>query len=130
MTNATAPSYPAPARVAKVKRSLPKRSSRGTAASHEYHRYASNTQCPHCGGRLMRTARRLRDRVWSLLVPLKRFRCDRFSCQWIGNIPRDSATAATSANSLLAPGSPGRTMAFAFASLLALTVYVAFGPSA
>jgi hypothetical protein len=31
------------------------------------------------------------DRLLSLLVPLQRFRCTLFQCQWVGNIRMDEA---------------------------------------
>lgn len=40
--------------------------------------------CPHCGGPLMRIARRPIDRLLSRLVSVQRYRCERFSCQWEG----------------------------------------------
>ena len=74
-----------PARVANVKRAVPALKVGRKGASSTY-RYASDKQCPLCGGRLIRTPRRLQDRLWSLVEPMMRFRCDRFSCQWVGNI--------------------------------------------
>ena len=74
-----------PAQVANVKRAVPVRSVGRRSASTSY-RYASDKQCPLCGGRLIRTPRRLQDRLWSMVEPAMRFRCDRFSCQWVGNI--------------------------------------------
>ena len=58
----------------------------GRKGASSSYRYASDKQCPLCGGRLIRTPRRLQDRLWSLVEPMMRFRCDRFSCQWVGNI--------------------------------------------
>ena len=74
-----------PAQVANVKRAVPSSRARRIASSTRY-RYASDKQCPVCGGRLIRTPRRLQDRLWSMAEPVMRFRCDRFSCQWVGNI--------------------------------------------
>ena len=42
--------------------------------------------CPCCGGRLVRTPRRLVDRLISQFTPILRYRCERFLCQWQGNI--------------------------------------------
>ena len=42
--------------------------------------------CPLCHGRLVRTWRRQVDRFTSLFVPVQRFKCDAFSCQWEGNL--------------------------------------------
>jgi hypothetical protein len=43
-------------------------------------------KCPMCHGRLIRTRRRVVDRVRSLFGPVKRYRCANFACQWHGNI--------------------------------------------
>lgn len=74
-----------PAQVAHVKRAVPALKVGHSAAASSY-RYTSDKQCPLCGGRLIRTPRRLQDRLWSMVEPVMRFRCDRFACQWIGNI--------------------------------------------
>ena len=42
--------------------------------------------CPLCHGSLVRTWRRPVDRFTSLFVPVQRFKCDAFSCQWEGNL--------------------------------------------
>lgn len=55
-------------------------------------KWVSNTHsCPLCEGRLHRVNRRPVDRLTSMVVPVQRFRCERFSCQWEGNyrIARD-----------------------------------------
>ena len=41
--------------------------------------------CPLCHGRVVRVWRRPFDRFVSWLVPLQRFHCEDFSCQWEGN---------------------------------------------
>lgn len=46
-------------------------------------------RCPRCRGNLIRRPRRLIDRLYSLFTPVQRYRCDRFSCRWIGNIAID-----------------------------------------
>jgi hypothetical protein len=40
--------------------------------------------CPRCGGKLHRIHRRWRDRVVSLYVPVRRYRCGDPSCGWSG----------------------------------------------
>ncbi len=53
--------------------------------------YVGNTKhtCPRCHGNLIRRPRRFIDRLHSLFTPVQRYRCDRFSCRWIGNIQID-----------------------------------------
>ena len=46
----------------------------------------SDQVCPQCAGDLMRTSRRSIDRLTSLFIPVHRYRCCRFSCQWQGNL--------------------------------------------
>lgn len=41
--------------------------------------------CPSCSGNMVRTRRRQIDRVFSWFVPVQRYRCESFSCQWAGN---------------------------------------------
>lgn len=45
--------------------------------------------CPMCKGALMRIWRRPIDRLSSQFVPVHRFRCERFSCGWEGNLRVD-----------------------------------------
>lgn len=43
--------------------------------------------CPRCGERdLIRVHRRFIDRLLSVFVRLRRFRCAQFQCQWEGNL--------------------------------------------
>lgn len=58
--------------------------------------YVGNTKhtCPRCHGNLIRTPRRFIDRLRSLFTPVQRYRCDRFSCRWVGN----HSLATTSSN--------------------------------
>jgi transposase-like protein len=42
--------------------------------------------CPLCTAFLIRVKRRTRDRLISLFVPLERYRCLDFSCNWEGNL--------------------------------------------
>lgn len=46
----------------------------------------SEVHCPLCQGKLLRERRRMVDRLRSLLKPVKRYRCENFDCQWVGNI--------------------------------------------
>ena len=52
---------------------------------------SGTAKCPACGGSLIREHRRIVDRLQSLVTPLKRYRCDNFGCQWVGNIARKAA---------------------------------------
>lgn len=45
-------------------------------------------RCPWCQGELLCEPRRVVDRLLSLFHPVKRYRCNSFHCQWIGNLPR------------------------------------------
>lgn len=45
---------------------------------------ARDFTCPNCGGELIRVARRPADRILSMVVPVKRFRCPDFRCQFEG----------------------------------------------
>lgn len=44
--------------------------------------------CPRCNGKMERIRRRFLDRVASLVVPVRRYRCPHFSCQWEGLLRR------------------------------------------
>ena len=46
---------------------------------------AFNHMCPLCNNELRRTWRRPVDRFASIFLPLHRYRCGNFSCQWEGN---------------------------------------------
>ena len=48
--------------------------------------------CPHCGGNLTRIHRRPVDRLLSVFVPARRFRCVNFRCIWEGNVRRSRCT--------------------------------------
>ena len=113
-----------PAQVANVKRAVPAPTVGRKGASSSY-RYASNKQCPLCGGRLIRTPRRLQDRLWSLMEPMMRFRCDRFSCQWVGNISGHGSAkpVARGAMSRLRPGATLAALLFAGAGVVALALF-------
>lgn len=51
-------------------------------------RYArhNTASCPKCRSALHRVWRRPFDRFISLFVPVHRFRCEQFACQWSGNL--------------------------------------------
>lgn len=51
------------------------------------HTTLSTSPCPLCQGRLHRTWRRPIDRLTSSFLPVQRFRCEYFACQWEGNLP-------------------------------------------
>lgn len=57
------------------------------------YRNVSGHLCAQCGGSLTRTPERPIDHFWNLLVPVHRFRCGRFSCQWTGNLRVDARAA-------------------------------------
>jgi len=52
----------------------------------------SDVGCPCCHGNLVRERRRVVDRLHSLFKPIKRYRCDNFACQWVGNIADSAQT--------------------------------------
>ena len=58
---------------------------------------AGKPSCPQCGGQLIRIARRPLDRVLSRFVPVQRYRCECFSCQWEGNLRVPVARGRTGA---------------------------------
>jgi len=53
----------------------------------------TGVDCPNCGATPVREQRRLVDRLHSLIVPVKRYRCENFACQWVGNIADTDARA-------------------------------------
>lgn len=55
----------------------------------------SSHHCAQCGGNLIRTPRRPIDHFWSIFVPVHRYRCNRFACQWTGNLRVDSRAAGS-----------------------------------
>lgn len=46
--------------------------------------------CPVCACALLREHRRTVDRWLSLIRPVRRYRCDNYDCQWVGNIAVDA----------------------------------------
>ena len=45
--------------------------------------------CPHCGDTAHRVQRTWGDRIFSLIKPVKRYRCD--FCDWTGKLPLELA---------------------------------------
>lgn len=56
-----------------------------SASENRFARYTAKS-CPKCRSTLHRVWRRPVDRFISLLVPVHRFRCEHFMCQWTGNM--------------------------------------------
>lgn len=50
---------------------------------------ASSPRCPACGGTLKRVPRNPVDRLISLGVPLRRYRCRVMGCGWSGTLRVD-----------------------------------------
>jgi len=123
----------APAQVANVKRAVPVMPVAPMAATTSY-RHASGMHCPMCAGALIRTPRRLQDRLWSVVQPSNRFRCVRFSCQWVGNVRRCDAAKPTTrgAMSRLQRGATWSALLFAGVGVVALVLFattVVFEPA-
>ena len=90
---------------------------------------ANVNACPHCHGHVVRVWRRPIDRFVSWFVPVQRYRCEVFACQWQGNfrtpagsdgpatrhsgLPAGDAHRTVEPSSLIVPG-----MIVAAASLL------------
>lgn len=55
----------------------------------------ASVACPRCGGPLDRIPRHGLDRFISLFMPLRRYRCSAFSCEWEGTLraPQDGSSA-------------------------------------
>jgi transposase-like protein len=51
--------------------------------------------CPLCAAFLIRVKRRTRDRLISLFVPLERYRCLDFSCNWEGNLRAERSSRSS-----------------------------------
>jgi hypothetical protein len=49
-------------------------------------------ECPKCGDALIRVHRRPLDRLQSVVLPVRRFRCAGFQCQHEGNLRRTVST--------------------------------------
>jgi len=74
------------------------KSPKPTTGTTGYVSAASEHTCPRCLGVLVRIRRRAIDRLWSLFVPVHRYRCPHFSCQWEGNLRVRSRVAGTMNN--------------------------------
>lgn len=62
-------------------------SNHGRSKSGSYYADHDRYACPMCGQHgLLRIRRRLIDRVLSLFVRQRRFRCTQPGCQWQGNL--------------------------------------------
>src|SRR5436190_19040782 len=48
--------------------------------------------CPKCGSDAVRMRRRLIDRLQSVMVPSRRFRCNSFQCQYEYNVPKSPSS--------------------------------------
>ncbi len=70
-----------------------------------YSRFSAKA-CPKCGGRLLRVWRRPVDRIISLVLPVQRYRCGYFVCQWSGNLRAVPAGLATTDAQVNRPESP------------------------
>lgn len=46
--------------------------------------------CPACASYATRIHRRLIDRVISLIIPVHRYRCHNYQCQWQGNVKQNA----------------------------------------
>ena len=77
----------------------------------------SQHTCPVCNGQLLRTRRRAVDRLSSLFVPVHRYRCHVFSCQWVGNF----GTQADRAGARVERQIPNKPMSFVVHMVLAAT---------
>lgn len=50
----------------------------------------SSLTCPKCGGNdLVRIRRRVVDRLLSIFVKLRRYRCPEPRCEWVGNLKKN-----------------------------------------
>jgi hypothetical protein len=66
--------------------------------------------CPRCGkGGLLRIRRRFIDRILSLFVRQRRFRCTHSGCQWEGNLREKKPGRKQAAASDRQPGRLNRT---------------------
>jgi hypothetical protein len=86
-------------------------------------------RCPLCHGELRRTWRQPVDRFASLFLPLHRYRCVNFGCQWEGNFRTHShhAQAANSASAALTEPTPVAAALPVFVTTASATVAVLAG---
>ena len=47
-------------------------------------RLTATRSCPQCGGPAARVSRKLTDRMLSVVMPVKRYRCFDLNCNWEG----------------------------------------------
>lgn len=90
---------------------------------------AGRGTCPSCNGKLIRERRRMVDRLQSLVRPLRRYRCDNFGCQWVGNIPRKKSDISASgvAQGIASPNDADAPTRLVPASVIVQMVLVAAG---
>lgn len=62
-----------------------------TSLSPDEHRIVTR-DCPMCRRTLVRERRRTVDRLYSLFQPVRRYRCQNFACQWMGNFAADKTS--------------------------------------
>ena len=77
----------------------------------------SQHTCPVCNGQLLRTRRRAVDRLSNLFVPVHRYRCHVFSCQWVGNFGTQADRVGSRAQRQI----PKKPMSFVVNMVLAAT---------
>ena len=46
-------------------------------------------KCPICGSYTTRVHRRMIDRIASLIIPVHRYKCHNYQCQWQGNVKQN-----------------------------------------
>lgn|GEM_PF-1930856 len=106
-----------------------------TAHSAKTADYVGNAKltCPRCRGNLIRRPRRPIDRLYSLFTPVQRYRCDQFSCRWIGNIAIAPVEVPSPSASFLHPFQKIHMITFLnillVAALLVLVLMAAFSAS-
>jgi hypothetical protein len=61
---------------------------------------ASQHACPLCSAKLVRMPRRTIDHFLSRFVPVQRYRCERFVCQWQGNLRVEALPGSAGGNAL------------------------------
>lgn len=68
---------------------------------------APDFRCPGCGDILIRLPRRGVDRLLSVFVPVRRFRCPNFLCVWEGNLRRSKLRIRALPHSIGLPSAAG-----------------------
>jgi hypothetical protein len=77
--------------------------------------------CPVCNGSLVRIWRRPIDRLSSKFVPVHRFRCEGFSCGWVGNLRVEAANPVKKV-SVLARATSALMVALVLVTSIALII--------